>query len=54
MKLLERSDHEVERKLVEELIEYEEVASNEETIEELADLLELIYAVLPLHESSMD
>ena len=33
--------------------EYQEASSHEEAIEELADLLELIYAVLPLHDSSM-
>ena len=49
MKTLESSEHEVEikRKLIEELKEYQEATSNEEAIEELADLLELIYAVLP-------
>ena len=56
MKTLDSSEHEVEikRKLVEELKEYQEATSNEEAIEELADLLELIYAVLPLHDSTME
>ena len=55
MKVLEPSEHEIEikRKLVEELMEYQETTNNEEALEELADLLELIYAVLPLHGSSM-
>lgn len=56
MKILEPSEHEIEikRKLVEELTEYQETTNNEDAIEELADLLELIYAVLPLHGSSME
>jgi len=56
MKVLEPSGHEIEikRKLVEELKEYQETTNNEDAIEELADLLELIYAVLPLHGSSME
>lgn len=56
MKTLESSEHEVEikLKLIEELKEYQEATSNEEAVEELADLLELIYAVLPLHESTME
>ena len=56
MKVLEPIEHEIEikRKLVEELTEYQETTNNEDAIEELADLLELIYAVLPLHGSSME
>jgi len=56
MKVLEPSEHEIEikRKLIEELMEYQETSNNEDAIEELADLLELIYAVLPMHGSSME
>lgn len=56
MRTLGSSEHEVEikRKLLEELKEYQEATSNEEAVEELADLLELIYAVLPLHDSTME
>ena len=56
MNILEHSQHavEIKRKLEEELNEYQEASSNEEAIEELADLLELIYAVLPLHNSNME
>lgn len=56
MKVLEPIEHEIEikRKLVEELTEYQEASNNKDAIEELADLLELIYAVLPLHGSSME
>ena len=34
----------IDKKMHEELAEYEEATSNEDSIEELADLLELIYA----------
>lgn len=56
MKTLEPSEHaiEIKRKLVEELTEYQETTNNEDAIEELADLLELIYAVLPMHGSTME
>lgn len=56
MNVLDGTEHEVEikRKLIEELKEYQEASTNEEAVEELADLLELIYAVLPLHDSSME
>ena len=56
MKVLDPSEHaiEIRHKLVEELTEYQETTNNEDAIEELADLLELIYAVLPLHGSSME
>lgn len=56
MNILEASQHEVEikRKLAEELLEYQQTSSNGEAVEELADLLELIYAVLPHHNSSME
>lgn len=56
MTVLESTQHEVEikRKLNEELKEYQQASSNKEAVEELADLLELIYAVLPLHDSSIE
>ena len=56
MRVLEPIEHEIEikHKLVEELMEYQKATNNEDAIEELADLLELIYAVLPLHGSSME
>ncbi len=56
MKVLDSCEHEIEikSKLVEELQEYQETKNNNDAIEELADLLELIYAVLPLHGSSME
>ena len=56
MNILEPAQHEeeIKRKLIEELKEYQEASTNEEAVEELADLLELIYAVLPLHGSTME
>ena len=54
--VLEPTQHELEikRKLDEELKEYQKASSNEEAVEELADLLELIHAVLPLHNSTIE
>ena len=56
MNVLEPAQHELEikRKLDEELKEYQKASSNEEAVEELADLLELIHAVLPLHNSTIE
>ncbi|MDX1700223.1 MAG: nucleoside triphosphate pyrophosphohydrolase [Melioribacteraceae bacterium] len=56
MNILENPQYEVEikRKLDEELQDYQQASSNEEAIEELADLLELIKTVLPLHDSNME
>lgn len=56
VKVLEPAQHELEikRKLDEELKEYQKASSNEEAVEELADLLELIHAVLPLHNSTIE
>lgn len=56
MTVLNSTKHEVEikRKLIEEIKEYQESSTHEDAVEELADLLELIYTVLPLHDSSME
>jgi predicted house-cleaning noncanonical NTP pyrophosphatase (MazG superfamily) len=40
---------ELRKKMSEELLEYKEAKSNEEAMEELADLLELIYAATTIH-----
>lgn len=45
---------EVKKKLHEELTEYEAAASNEEAVEELADLLELIQAAAVIHGASVE
>ena len=56
MNILDPAQHEeeIKRKFVEELKEYQQAVSKEEAVEELADLLELIYSVLPLHGSNME
>jgi predicted house-cleaning noncanonical NTP pyrophosphatase (MazG superfamily) len=56
MTVLDTAQHEeeIKRKLEEELKEYQQASSNEEAIEELADLLELIHAVLPLLNSTIE
>ncbi|WKA54477.1 nucleoside triphosphate pyrophosphohydrolase [Planococcus shixiaomingii] len=43
---------ELKKKLSEELVEYNEAETNEEAIEELADILELIHAATKTHGSS--
>lgn len=45
---------ELKKKLSEELMEYQEASSNEEAIEELADLLELIHSLAPIHKSTFE
>lgn len=45
---------EVKKKLSEELIEYNEAKTNEEALEELADILELIHAATKIHGSSFE
>ncbi|WJY27526.1 MULTISPECIES: nucleoside triphosphate pyrophosphohydrolase [Sporosarcina] len=45
---------EVKRKLAEELSEYEEAATSRERLEELADLLELVYAAASLEGADED
>lgn len=45
---------EVKKKLSEELAEYNEANTNEEAIEELADLLELLHAATKMHGSSFE
>ena len=45
---------EVKKKLGEELEEYKEAATNEEAVEELADILELLHAAVKIHGSSIE
>lgn len=40
---------EIKRKLSEELKEYNEAQTNEEAVEELADILELLHAAVKIH-----
>lgn len=52
--LKEEYEVEVKKKLSEELDEYNEANTNEEAIEELADILELLHAAIKVHGSSFD
>lgn len=45
---------ELRKKLSEELTEYKEAKTNQEAIEELADILELIHAATKIHGSSFE
>jgi predicted house-cleaning noncanonical NTP pyrophosphatase (MazG superfamily) len=45
---------EVKKKLSEELKEYNEAQTNEEAVEELADILELLRAAVKTHGSSIE
>ena len=46
--------HEITKKLFEELNEYIVATSKEEAIEELVDIVELIYAAVKLHDVSLE
>ena len=45
---------ELKKKLSEEIIEYQEAADDETALEELADLLEVIHALAPIHGSTVE
>lgn len=45
---------EVKKKMNEELEEYQEAATNEEAVEELADILELIHAAAKIHGATIE
>lgn len=45
---------EVKKKMNEELEEYQEATSNEEAVEELADLLELVHAASKIHGATIE
>lgn len=46
--------HEITKKMYEELNEYNAATSKEEAIEELVDIVELIYAAVKLHDLSIE
>ncbi|MGM9949731.1 MAG: phosphoribosyl-ATP pyrophosphohydrolase [Lysinibacillus sp.] len=46
--------HEITKKMFEELTEYHEGSSKEVAIEELVDMVELIYSALKLHDVSIE
>lgn len=45
---------ELKKKLTEELQEYNEAKTDEEAVEELADILELLHAAVKIHGSSIE
>ena len=45
---------EIKNKLFEEVTEFEETNNRKEVLEELADILELIYAALPIYKSTFE
>lgn len=45
---------EVKKKLSEELKEYNEAQTNEDAVEEIADILELLHAAVKIHGSSFE
>ena len=45
---------EVKKKMNEELVEYQQATTNEEAVEELADILELINAALKIHGATIE
>lgn len=55
-RILEEKEYEIElkKKLGEELKEYNEAKTNEEAVEELADILELLHAATKIHGSSFE
>lgn len=50
----ERHEEEIKAKLTEEVHEYQATQNDQEALEELADILELIHAALPLHNASFE
>ncbi len=55
-RILHSSEHliEIKKKLEEEVHEYQETTNNQEALEELADILELIHAALPIEATFED
>lgn len=45
---------EIKKKLEEEVHKYQKTTNNQEALEELADILELIHAALPIHEATFE
>ncbi|RXT03735.1 nucleoside triphosphate pyrophosphohydrolase [Ammoniphilus sp. CFH 90114] len=55
-RILEQEDYklELQKKCREELDEYLQARNDQEAMEELADLLEMIYALVEVHDSSFE
>lgn len=50
----ERHEEEIKAKLTEEVQEYQATQNDHDALEELADILELIHAALPLHNATYE
>ncbi|MEK4487383.1 nucleoside triphosphate pyrophosphohydrolase [Psychrobacillus sp. FSL H8-0484] len=55
-RVLDPSEHliEIKNKLHEEVKEFAETGNRQDALEELADILELIHAALPIHEATYE
>lgn len=55
-RILKPSEHlaEIKNKLFEEVKEFAETNNRQDALEELADILELIHAALPIHEATYE
>lgn len=55
-RILHTSEHltEIKKKLEEEVHEYQATTNAQDALEELADILELIHAALPIHEATFE
>ena len=45
---------ELDKKLIEEFTEYQQATTNEEAVEELADILELVHAAAKMHGATIE
>ncbi|WP_144511440.1 nucleoside triphosphate pyrophosphohydrolase [Bacillus sp. FJAT-22090] len=54
--ILDQSEHltEIKKKLYEEVQEFQETMNHQDALEELADILELIHAALPIHDATFE
>ncbi|MDF2065496.1 nucleoside triphosphate pyrophosphohydrolase [Bacillus sp. Cr_A10] len=55
-RILDPSEHltEIKNKLSEEVKEFQETMNRQDALEELADILELIHAALPIHDATFE
>lgn len=55
-RVLEKPEHlkEIKNKLFEEVKEYSDTDNRQDALEELADILELIHATLPIHQATFE
>ncbi|TQR21422.1 nucleoside triphosphate pyrophosphohydrolase [Psychrobacillus vulpis] len=55
-RILDKSEHltEIKKKLFEEVQEFTETTNRHDALEELADILELLHAALPVHKATFE